>query len=201
MPALEQFTKSSFRKPFLCVLTALLFFMTGCALGRPKTISYVHPTYDFSQVKKLAVLPFVNESGSAASENIRRMVIVELLSMGYVDVIEPGQTTKVLAESNLPLAGPYTKEDIKKVGQKLEVPVVLLGALSTYERSTVSGVSIPEINISMWAIETESGSIVWSVISLSKGLGVSGQLFGFSSDTMSEASMDTVRKAVQTLFK
>ena len=53
----------------------------------------------------------------------------------------------------------------------------------------------------MWAIETESGSIVWSVISLSKGLGVSGQLFGFSSDTMSEASMDTVRKAVQTLFK
>jgi len=201
MPALKQFTKFDSCKPLFCLLIALFFFVTGCA-GRLKTISYVHPTYDFSQVKKVAVLPFSNDSKEpAAGENIKRMVIVELLSMGYVDIVEPGQTIRALSELNL-LGSPfYSKEDIRKLGQNLGVPVVLLGALSVYERSIVSNVSIPEINISMWAVETESGTVIWSVTSLSKGIGVSGQLFGFSSETMSEATMNTVRKAVQTLFK
>lgn len=187
----------------LLLIPALIM---GCSIPRKfsragTTISYVHPTYDFSLLTRLAVLPFVNETNEqGAAEQIRRIVITEILSGGYVDVVEPGQVSKRLGELNLAGTIYFSKEDYRRMGEAMDVPVLILGSLSEYGFTTVGGVQLPEISMTIWAVEAQSGTVVWSVSTISKGLGVSGQLFGFSSTTVTEATFETVRRAVRTLF-
>src|SRR5574341_1291833 len=85
---------------FWLSLLAGLLVLAGCGTSRPA--SYVHPNFDFSRVKKVAVLPLENlTSDQTAGEKMRKVVITELLATGIVDVIEPGQVNRVLANQNI----------------------------------------------------------------------------------------------------
>src|SRR3990172_907036 len=176
----------------------LLAVLAGCAAPP----YFVHPTYDFSIVKKVAVLPLENlTQDQLAGERVRKAVIAELLAAGVVDVIEPGQVNRALNQMNIQSVTAISVDDLKKLGASLGVQALFRGSLDVYDRISLGGGSFPEITISLRAVDPATGTIVWSATHSGGGVGIVGRLFGFGGDTMSEATQKTVRAALATPFR
>jgi curli biogenesis system outer membrane secretion channel CsgG len=169
----------------------------GCA--RPQ--HFVHATYDFSVVKKVAVLPLENlTQDQLAGERVRKALVAELLAAGVLEVIEPGQVNRALNQANIQSVTSIGAEDFKKLGASLGAQAFFLGSLDVYDRISVGGGSFPEVTISLRAVDASTGTIVWSATHSGGGVGIVGRLFGFGGDTMSEATQKTIRAALATLF-
>lgn len=174
--------------------------LSGCARSQPQ--HFVHPTYDFSNVKKVAVLPFENlTSEQQAGERVRKAVIAEMLAQGVVDVVEPGQVNLALNRLSIQSVTTLSTDDFKKLGDALGVQALFLGSVDVYERVSVGGGSFPEVTISLRAVDAQTGTIVWSSTNTKGGVSLAGRLFGLGGDTMSVTTQQTIRSALATLFR
>lgn len=174
--------------------------MAGCGGMVPST--YVHPRYDFSLVKKVAVLPLENlTSDQAAGEKVRKVVITELLASGVVDAVEPGQVNKVLAVQNIQNVAALSPEDFKKVGAALGAQLLVVGSVESFDRVSVGGVQAPEVTLTLRGIDSESGTVVWAASHTQGGATLAARLFGLTGDSLSEVARKAVRETVATLFR
>lgn len=182
-------------------LCTLLVAIGGCAIANRPPV-YLHPTYDFSVLKRAAVLPFENLTpDQTAGEKIRKVVVSELLAGGVLDVVEPGQVNRVLAQQGIQTPQALLPADIKKLGAALDVQALILGSVETFERISQGAVSTGEVSITLRAVDVMSGTIVWSVSDRAGGVGLTGRLFGLGGVGLSEAASQAARKAVRTLFQ
>ena len=63
---------------------------------------FLHENADLSTVRRVAVLPFENlTTDRFASERVRQIFVVELLSQGAFDVVETGEVNRVLRAQNV----------------------------------------------------------------------------------------------------
>lgn len=192
------YTKSPARG--LLISSFCLSILLGCGM-RPTT--YMHPSLDISYVEKVAVMPFENHTREQyAQEKMKEVFIIELLAAGAFDVVEPGEVSKAMAESGVRLdSSSLNVEDIKKVGQALQVQALFFGAVEEYREIRVGNTTSPEVSVSLRMVDVESGSIVWSVSHTRGGAGWKTRLFGVSGGTLSEFSRKVLREAVGTLFQ
>lgn len=180
----------------LIALCFLLIFICGC--GGPE--HYIRPKTDISNIKRVAVLPMENfTSDEYAGEKVRRVVITELLSRG-IDVIEPGEVTVVLRESNIRSLGSIKITDIQNIGKTLGVEAVMMGSVEAFGISRGISATYPEVTIHLVLFETSSGNIIWSVRHTEGGASFWTRHFGAEGITLSEAARKAVKEAVDTLF-
>jgi TolB-like protein len=164
--------------------------------------TYVHPNYDFSLVKKVAVLPLENlTADQTAGEKIRKIVITDVLATGVVDAIEPGQVNRVLAQQNLQTLTAMSPEDFKKIGAALGAQLIIVGSVESYDRVTVGGVQAPEVTLTLRGVDVESGTIVWATSHTQGGATLAARLFGLTGDSLSEVARKAAHEAVATLFR
>ncbi len=181
-------------------LLAGTLWLAGCGGTAPST--YVHSNYDFSRVKKVAVLPLENLTGDqSAGEKVRKIVITELLATGIVDVIEPGQVNRALAQLNLQNPTMMSPEDFKRVGTALGTQMLVVGSVESFDRVQVGSVQAPEVTITLRGIDVDSGTIVWAASHTQGGATVSARLFGLTGDSLSEVARKAAHETVVTLFK
>jgi hypothetical protein len=185
------------------VLRPVALLVASLALAACSTSShFVHSQYDFSTIKKVAVLPLENLSADQmAGEKVRKAVVSELLAAGVVDVVETGQVNRTLAQANIQNISTVSADELKKVGAALGTQALIVGSVDTYERLNVGGANFPEIAITLRAIDATTGSIIWSATKTGGGVGIAGRLFGVGGQTLSEATQKTVRAALTTLFQ
>ena len=182
--------------PLLFALCSLLIFIYGC--GGPKY--HIRPKADISDIKRVAVLPLENfTSDTYAGEKIRRLVISELLSRG-IDVIEPGEVTRILKESEVRSLGSIKVSDIQNIGKTLGVEAVMLGSVEAFGMGRGISVTYPEVSIHLILLEATSGNIVWSVLHTTGGASFWTRHFGAEGISLSEAARKAVKEAVNTLF-
>lgn len=182
------------------VLPILLLWLVGCGGMMPPT--YVHPNYDFSRVKKVAVLPLENLTpDQTAGEKMRKFVITEMLATGIVDVTEPGQVNRNLAQQNIQNPAAMTPDDYKKLSAALGVQMLVIGSVESFERVQVGGVQAPEVTLTLRGVDAESGTIVWSTTHTRGGATVGARLFGLTGDSLSEVALRAAHEAVATLFR
>jgi TolB-like protein len=164
--------------------------------------TYVHPNYDFSRVKKVAVLPLENLTpDQTAGEKMRKFVITEMLATGIVDVTEPGQVNRNLAQQNIQNPAAMTPDDYKKLSAALGVQMLVIGSVESFERVQVGGVQAPEVTLTLRGVDAESGTIVWSTTHTRGGATVGARLFGLTGDSLSEVALRAAHEAVATLFR
>jgi TolB-like protein len=181
----------------LFALCPLLIFVCGCG-GGPKY--YTKPNFELNNIKRVAVLPFDNfTSDEYAGEKIRKPVITELLSRG-IDVIEPGEVTKVLRELKIKSLSFINITDIQNLGKTLGVETVMMGSVEAFGISKGISVSYPEVSINLMLVEASSGNIIWSIWHTAGGPNFWTRHFGAEGITLSEAANKVVKEAIDTLF-
>lgn len=191
------------KKWILCLISGLLLACVclGCARHRPSN-SFVRQNFDFSFVKKIAVVPFDNLTNDKfAAEHIRRLTINELLVAGMPDVLISGEVSALIKPARGEQTAALSSEDIKKIGKALNAEAVLTGAVERYEEPKGGATSAPEITISLIMYETDSAAIIWSVTASSGGAGFATRHFGARTDTISEAAAKVVKAAIRTLLR
>lgn len=180
----------------LLTLSSLLIFIYGCG----GTEHYARPETDIINIKRVAVLPMENfTSDEYAGEKVRRLVITELLLKG-IDVIEPGEVTRVLRESNIRSLGSIKITDIQNIGKTLGVEAVMMGSVEAFGISRGILVSYPEVTINLLLLEASSGSIIWSIRHTEGGASFWTRHFGAEGITLSETARKAVKEAIDTLF-
>jgi len=193
-------SRASFQPRQWVTTLSIALLLSGCGGMSPTT--YVNPKYDFGLVKRVAVLPLENLSpDQTAGEKMRKLLITELLATGVVDVVEPGQVSRVLAQQNIQNPAAMTPEEFKKVGAALDVQMLVIGSVESFERVQVGGVQAPEVTLSLRGVEAESGTIVWATSHTQGGATVAARLFGLTGDSLSEVARQAAHDAVVTLFR
>ncbi|MEC4685281.1 MAG: hypothetical protein VST71_06085 [Nitrospirota bacterium] len=184
------------RWPLLPALSLLLIFMWGC--GSPK--QYIRPDVDVRNIRKIAVLPLETlTTDEYAGEKIRGLVISELINRG-VDVIEPGEVTRVLRELKVGSLRGITIEDIQKIGEKLNVKAVMMGSVGAFGISRGITASYPEVSIHLMILDTSSGNIIWSAWNTAGGPSFWTRHFGTEGITLSETARKVVKETIDALF-
>ena len=180
----------------LCIALGFIFLiLTGCAPD-----SFVSKETDISAIKRVAVLPFENFTTDVyAGEKMRRIVITELLSEG-VDVIEPGEVTRLLKDMEVRSLRSVGVKEIKEIGKTLGVEAVMTGSVEAYGMSQGISVTYPEVTINLMLLDASSGSIIWSVRSTSGGASFWTRHFGSEGMSLSETARKVVKKAFGSLF-
>jgi TolB-like protein len=190
------------RKGYETLCSTLLAFCLliagGCATST--STQYVRQNIDYKNIKRIAVLPFESlTTDEYAGEKIRKTVITELLSRG-VDVIEPGEVTRVLIEQKIKSFSSVRTADLQNMAKTLGVEALMMGSVEAYGISRGISVSYPEVSINVRLVEASSGNIIWSVCQTSGGPGFWTRHFGAEGISLSEAANKVVKEAIDTLF-
>lgn len=182
----------------LFAFSFLLVLAGGCATST--STQYVRQNIDYRNIKRIAVLPFESlTTDEYAGEKIRKSVITELLSRG-VDVIEPGEVTRVLIDQKIKSLSSIRTTDLQNVAKTLGVEALMMGSVEAYDISRGISVTYPEVSINLRLIEASSGNIIWSVCQTSGGPGFWTRHFGAEGMSLSEAANKVVKEAIDTLF-
>jgi len=182
----------------LFALYSLLVFLSGCATS--SSTQYVRQNVDYKNLRKIAVLPFESlTTDEYAGEKIRKSVITELLSRG-VDVIEPGEVTRVLIDQKIKSLSSVRTTDLQNMAKVLGVEVFMMGSVEAYDISKGISVTYPEVTINLRLVEASSGNIIWSVCQTSGGASFWTRHFGAEGISLSEAANKVVKEAIDTLY-
>lgn len=174
--------------------------LVGCSAMRATT--FVHPTYNFAFVERVAVVPFENltdDRGAAARST--RYFVTELLATDAFDVIEPGEVTEAMGIVGSIRVAEMTQEQIVAVGRAVGAQGLFLGSV-TEAASVRSGSHTSNVvTLDVRLVETETGSVVWSTTLTHRGRTFFDSLFGTSGLTMSETSRMAARRAIGKLVE
>ena len=162
----------------LLIVFLAIIVVAGC--GGPR--SYIHPNPGLEALKKIAVVPFTNLAKDANSgDKVRVYFIIELLKTGSFDVMDIGETDRLLKINNLsyeasPLpvvgmsrGGAAAEEEAdtsvplsKQIGEALKVQAILSGFVHTCSSERVGDQSVPEVSVTARLIDAETGIIIWA---------------------------------------
>ncbi|NOY40005.1 MAG: hypothetical protein GXO95_07230 [Nitrospirae bacterium] len=177
-------------------LGAFLVLMWGCVGPQ----QYVRPDVDVRKIRKIAVLPLESlTTDKNAGEKIRGLVISELLASG-VDVIEPGEVSRVLKDLKVRSLKDITVEEIQKIGERLNVKAVMMGSVGAFGISRGITASYPEVSVHLMLLDTSTGNIIWSAWNTAGGPSFWTRHFGTEGATLSETARKVVKETIDALF-
>jgi TolB-like protein len=190
------------REKVLSILCSVLLIsiLLGCR-GTAPTV-HIREDVDFSFIKKVAVLPFENNSENRkAGEIVRQLVISELLASGLVDVVYSGDVMAAIKRQNVRDFTALTSKQIRNLGKDLKVQAVITGAVNRFGMVNIGKISAPEVTITIMMADTDTGSIIWSATVTRGGADFWARHFGTRTETLSETALAVVREAISTLYQ
>ena len=111
------------------------------------------PGYDFTQVKRVAVIDVVTANLNPAAQNeIADLFSTQLMQRGF-SVVERAQISKVMAEQDFQHGGATNEAEAVKIGQILNTDAILMA-------------NVPELNgkmrMTVKLIDVKTGEWIWS---------------------------------------
>ncbi len=178
-----------------------LALLAASCTSRGRT-HYTHPQADLGAIRTVAVLPFdtLTQSRSDA-QKVEKIFLVELLALGVVEVVEPGEVAKLFAAERLDSTEKLAPADLQRIGQALAADGLFLGTVVDLTESRVGSLPAPEVVIQLRLVETQSGRTLWSSSQTRSGTSARARLFGFGGDSLTEAARKLLRDELETLVK
>jgi curli biogenesis system outer membrane secretion channel CsgG len=148
----------------ISLLLFLCFFISSCAVQS----IVIKPGYDFTKIKRVAVLDFKDaayypNSGSMASE----LFVKYLLKTGY-NVIERAELDSILKEYQLSAQGIIDRSQTKEFGKIAGVDAIITGSIPTavperdyYENGNIRYIAA-QVGLTCRMISVETGEVLWA---------------------------------------
>lgn len=181
-------------------LVLLTMALPACTPMLPTT--FVHPDFNFSFVRTVAVVPFENLSDDrGAGARMTRYFVSELLATGAFSVVEPGEVSQALQSMGVVRTAELTKAQILELGQKLGAQGLFLGSVPESGVQRAGGSSEAVVTLDVRLVETETGEVVWSTTHSESGRGFWNALLGGSGASLGEVSRRTAKHALERLVQ
>jgi len=125
--------------------------------------AYIRRDFDPSEIQKVAVFPFYNNTTMAeASEVVTAALIARLVETGRFQVEFPGSIKSFLVSERIVVRTGIDLDTIKLMGKRLDVDAVFLGQVDEY----VGGVEgrkavVPVVSVSSRMVDTQNGRILF----------------------------------------
>lgn len=178
-----------------CLLAGML---SACSSSPPPV--YFHPNADLSSIGRVAILPFSNYSSDRfASERVREVLAIEILSSQIFDVVPMGEVNRMLRSLQLETVDALTPEEIGNIGKGLNAQALFFGSVMEYRERRTGTITAPDVALSLYLVDVETGLTMWSTTDASTGLGVWTRLFGVGEKSQTEAVRDLLRTILPTL--
>ena len=167
--------------------------------------TFTHRDADMLAIKGVVVVPFANHTQERlAGEKMTSLFVTELLINTALDVVEPGETLKVLSNGSgarnsrgsdrvLGLA------ELKQLGEKTGANTIILGAVDEYKIERSGQVSFPIISMTVRAVDVETGKILWMCSVSESGKSTTPIVEIGTIHTLSELGQKVCRKIAGTL--
>lgn len=172
--------------------------LSGCAtlpgdpyFTRTKSKANIYVAPVSAGIKKVAIMPFKAPTelfGSSISE----LFVTEMLRSDRYTLVERGQITKVLNESELALSGISSAKAIE-VGKMVGAEGVIIGTVDEYGTVALKGHPYPVVGISLRLIDCGTSRIVWSVDQASRA--------GSKTSTLSTHARKIVHEMMSGLYQ
>lgn len=177
----------------------LLPLLSGCA-GNKTPESFVRPEFDIGYVKKVAVLPFENETGNAIiAARCRQITITQILASGLFDVVDKMQVDSVLREQALTPGAPIDASTLRRLAQLLGVQGFIVGSLDEAVEAQKGTAVYLDLSLTMRLIDSESGLVVWQASGRGSGYSLWDRLFGLASTDSYQVTLNLVRRLLGTM--
>ena len=163
---------------------------------------YLHPNADFTYIKRVAVLPLENLTDDKyAGFKVMDIVTTEILLHNLFDVVEWGEVSRVLKEEGVGKAATkLDKESAKRLGKRLGVQAIVLGAVEEYGVTGRGGSGETSVAVSLRMIDSQTSTVLWQASHYKKGGGILDKLFGIGEKSVSELAREVVSEMIDTLF-
>lgn len=182
------------------VLALVALLAAGCASKHQAT--YLHPMVDLGAIRTVAVLPFDNMTkADGAATKVHGIFLIELLSTGAFDVVEPGRVAKVVGGGRSASMETLDSADFQRLGKELGVDGLFLGTVVDFAETRTGNTPAPEVAIRLRLVEVVSGVTVWSTSDSKSGATLSRQLIGVGGQSLTEATHELVRRQLATLIR
>jgi len=124
--------------------------------------AFVSPKALEKEYMKIAVMPF-RAPVELVGASIADMVATEILKTYKYELIERSQMEQILQEQSLGVKGVTQNAVAMQVGKILGVQGVIVGTVPEYGMRAVDSRELPAVGINIRMIDSESGSIIWTV--------------------------------------
>jgi hypothetical protein len=187
-------------KRIQCSILMLLFLslLSGCA-GKT-TISYMREDVTLDFVNRVCVLPLANNTDQKyAAELARDVINTQILAMDIFDLVDKGIVDSVLHEEALDPGAPVSQLMLSRLGQRLNVQAIMIGAVDLAGDKRVGSVIVPEMSLTLRLIETKSGLILWQASGHYAGDSIIGRLFGITPDDTYKVTAKLAKELLATI--
>jgi hypothetical protein len=154
----------NFIKIFIISITSL--FLSSC--GTMESV-VLKPGYDFSQIKRIAVLDFNDVSYYRNAGPMASQLFVKYFLNTNYNIIERSEIDAILREHNLAISGALNVEQIKQYGKICGVDAFITGTVTlampettVYERDGYIRYVPAQVGLTCRMFSVETGEILWA---------------------------------------
>ncbi len=137
-------------------------FILGC-FSSTAPYTYVRKSYEQSSVKKVAILPFYNNTKIAeASKIVTGAFVANIVEMKKFKVEFSGNVRSFLVNRRIIVRTGVDLDTIKLMGKRLGVDAVILGRIEEFAGiNGKKGGSVPVVSIGSRMVDVRTGEILW----------------------------------------
>jgi TolB-like protein len=182
-------------------LAALAVFGGACAGAKRSEVTFHNPNMDFSQIERVAVLPFTNlTSTQPAGERVRDVFMTMLQASGTFYVVPPGEVNRGVSRVRMQNPAQPSPDDVVAIGKEMKVQVLFTGTVREYGEVRSGSTAANAVSVSLQMMETQTGQVVWSASSTQGGVTAGDRLLGGKGTPMNEVTEKAVRDLLDKLF-
>ncbi len=188
------------RKCFLVAfILVIVDILSGCGV-KTSSQSFLREDTELGFVQRVAVLPFENHSKDEfAAARARDFTITQGLAMGLFDIVDKGLVDSVLQEEVIEPGAPLDESMTKRLGQRLKVQAILLGAVDYAGEGKKGNFAFPELSLTMRLLDADTAVVLWQASGHGSGYCLWKRLFGLAPRDIFQVGLGTIKDMLETL--
>jgi len=189
---------------YLLVIFAAAFLITlgGCAGNGTDSRSFVREGVDLAYIKKVAVLPFVNNTtDDFAAQRVRDIASTQILAMGLFDVLDKGIVDSALRELAIDRDTPLDVPLVKQLGRRLDVQGFILGEVNSIGENRQGSFAYSVASLTLQLMDADTAQVLWRDSDSYNGYSTWDRLFGLEPMDPFQVTVHLLRQMLATIPK